>query len=133
MTTLWLGIIPLFAESEAIHALTHLDNAKMSTICTIATYGGKNKTELPAHLDSKYNEMILSFAQKFDGRSTSFLNKFMCSEMCPCYDEAMIEENVHGIQMSRFTPRSKFYALSEQYMNYHGRTKGPQYTYQFKE
>ena len=113
MTTLWLGIVPLFVESEAIHALNRLDNAKLSTICTIATYGSKDKAKLPDHLDSKYNEMILAFAQKFDGRSTSFLNKYMCSDMCPCYDAAMIEENVHGIQMSRFTPRSKFYALSE--------------------
>jgi hypothetical protein len=64
------GIIPLFIESEAIHSLYHLSNTNMSRICVLATYGTVGKTELPEDLDSKYNWMILNFAQKYDGRST---------------------------------------------------------------
>jgi len=37
----------------------------------------------------------------------------------------MVEENINGMEMSRFTPKSKFYALSEKYLNFHGRSKGP--------
>ena len=84
----------------------------MKTLCVASTYGGKD-VKLPAYLDSKYNKMILNFAQKYDGRSTQFLNTYMCSEMCPCYNEKMIEENVVGIRMAEYTPKSKYFALSE--------------------
>jgi len=52
LTTLFLGVIPLFVEGAAIHALTHLgDNPKdMSTICTIATYGPKGD-KTPNYVD----------------------------------------------------------------------------------
>lgn len=100
---MFIGVIPLFVESEAIYTLSQLTEKDMGTICTAATYSADS--ELPAYLDSKYNSAIFSFAKKYDGRSTQFLNEFMCSEMCPCYDERMIEENINGIVMSEWTPR----------------------------
>jgi len=63
-STLFLGVIPLFVESAAIHDLYHISNADMESICTVATY---TNASLPDNLDTKYNNMIVRFSKKYDG------------------------------------------------------------------
>ena len=92
--------------------------------------GPKNLLELDKSFKGSMHQFTTALAllaKEYDMRTENLLDKYMCTETCPCYagDYYKYDESGNAIEQVR-NQEEPYYALTEAQLLEHKRARGPQ-------
>ena len=103
----FFGAIPLLVEGNDILKFTSIPESDYKLMCNMTLEQIEDKP--------KWTREFVQTAYRFDLMSEMLLNKYMCTERCPCLDY-----NVGNPDQS---PKMQYDKLSESFLNKFKRTK----------
>lgn len=115
LLVLVFGAIPLMTEGAALEAYGELDYEKdIKPMCQIQ--------DLESADINKVTKALLGLAKNYDTQMENLLDKYMCTDTCPCYSEEKWATTDSGVRIKRIDPEFTFREIHEDKLNLHGRT-----------